>query len=215
MTALVGRNVRIEVGKTEGTAKTVTAVSKANPGVATATAHGLLDGSVGYFNNVVGMNEVDGLAVRLKDKATDTFKLEGVDTTAFGTFTSGSFVPVTAWATLSRAAGYSVSGGDAEKLDDTCLLDSIKQEFNGLLGAQSVSISLKRETLDEEALQLVEAAAIAGAFMVFRITLADGAQRLWRGQPSMAGEDVQLGGIASGSFSATVSRRILRLPALA
>jgi len=214
MTALIGRNVRIEVGKTEGAAKTVTAVSKANPGVATSTAHGLLDGSVGSFDGVVGMTEIDGLPVRLKEMATDTFKIEGVDTTNFGAFTSGTFVPVTAWATISRAAGYNLSGGDAEKQDDTCLLDTIKQEFNGLLAAQSVSISLKRETIDEEALQIVEAAALTGDYLVFRITLADGAQRLWRGQPSLAGEDVQLGGIASGSFNTTVRRRFQRLAAL-
>lgn len=212
--ALVGRNVRIEVGKTEGTAKVVSAVSKAATGVASSTAHGLLDGSVGYFTDVVGMSEIDGLAVRLDNKATDTFELEGVNTTAFGTFVSGNFVPVTAFSTLSRGAGYSLSGGDAERQDDTCLIDTVKQEFNGLLAAQSVSISIKRETMDEEALQLVEAAALAGDYLVFRITLADGAQRLWRGQPSLAGEDVQLGGIASGSFTSTVRRRFLRLAAL-
>lgn len=214
MTALVGRNVRIEVSKTEGAAKTVSAVTKANPGVASSTAHGLLDGSVGYFDNVVGMSEIDGMAVRLDNKTTDAFELEGVNTTGYGTFTSGDFIPITAWATLSRAAGYSLSGGEAEKNDDTCLLDNIKQEFNGLLSAQMVSISLKRETVDEEALQLVEAAALSGAYLVFRITLADGAQRLWRGQPSLAGEDVQLGGIASGSFTSTVRRRYQRLAAL-
>lgn len=214
MTALVGRNVRIEVSKTEGTAKTVSAVSKAYPGVVSSTAHGLSDGSVGYFSNVVGMTEIDGMAARVDGSVTDAFDIEGVDTTGFGTFTSGSFVPVTAWSTLSRAAGYSLSGGEAERQDDTTLLDTVKQEFNGLLGAQSVSISVKRETVDEEALQLIEAAALSGAYLVFRITLSDGAQRIWRGQPSLAGEDVQLGGIASGSFNATVRRRFLRLAAL-
>ena len=64
-TPLIGRNVRIEVSKTEVAAKTVTAVSLANPGIATSTAHGLLDGSVGYFTGVTGMSQLDGQAARV------------------------------------------------------------------------------------------------------------------------------------------------------
>ena len=44
---IIGRGVRVEVGKTEGSAKTVTAITLADPGVATSTAHGLTTKSVG------------------------------------------------------------------------------------------------------------------------------------------------------------------------
>ena len=49
MTYVIGRGVRVEIGTTEGSAKTVSAVTKANPGVASATSHGMastpLDGN--------------------------------------------------------------------------------------------------------------------------------------------------------------------------
>lgn len=212
-TTLKGRKVRIEVGKTEGAAKTVSEVTTANPGVASSTAHGLANGSVGYFDTVVGMSEIDGQAVRLASVATDAFTLETIDTSGFGDFTSGNFIPVTAWSTLSRAASYTIPEGAADKLDDTTLLDNIKQESNGLLAAQSVQIDLKHLTEDEEALALVNAAAVSGAYLVFRITFADGAQRVFRGQPSLAGESVGQGAIGTGSFSIAVKRQILRLPA--
>jgi hypothetical protein len=210
---LIGRNVRVEVSKTEGAAKTVTAVTKANPGVASSTAHAQADATVGYMNGVTGMVQLDGQAIRVNSPAADTFQLEGIDTTNYATFTAGTFVPVTVWATLSRAASYSLGGGDADKKDNTTLLDIIKQEVNGLLAAQTATFSLKLETLDDEALGLVRAAALNQSYLVFRITLADGAQRVFRGQPSLPGEDVQQGEIGTGSISVTVKGSILFLGA--
>lgn len=212
-TPLIGRNVRVEVSKTEGTAKTVSAVTKANPAVATSTAHGLADAAVGYMNAVTGMVQLDGQAVRVNTPLTDSFQLEGINSTNYPAYTAGEFVPVTAWATLSRSSNYQIGGGDADKIDTTCLIDIIKQEANGLLGAQTVNISLKLETTDEEALALVRAAALSQAYMVFRITLSDGAQRVFRGQPSLPGEDVGQGALGTGSFSVTVKGQVLFLGA--
>ena len=213
-TPLIGRNVRVEVSKTETAAKTVTAVTQANPGVATSTAHGLLDGSVGYFAGVAGMSQLEGQAARVDTVLTDSFALQGINTASFPAFTAGTFVPVTAWSTLSRAASYDIGGGDADKIDTTVLLDAIKQEANGMLAAQTVKFDLKLDTTDDEALGLVVAAAVSQAYLVFRITLADGAQRVFRGQPSMFGENVGQGALATGSFSVTVKGQLLRLPAV-
>lgn len=214
-TPLIGRNVRIEVSKTEVAAKTVTAVSLANPGVASSAAHALTDGSVGYFNAVTGMVNLEGQAVRVDTVLTDSFALQGINTTGYPAFTAGTFVPVTVWSTLSRAGAYEIGGGAADKIDTTVLLDTIKQEANGLLAAQTVKIDLKLETTDEEALSLVTAAALSQAYLVFRITLADGAQRVFRGQPSLPGENVGQGALGTGSFDVTVKGQVLRLPAIA
>ena len=214
-TPLIGRNVRVEISKTETTAKTVTAVSLANPGVASCTAHALADGSVGYFNAVSGMSQLEGQAARVDTVLTDSFALQGINTTAYPAYTAGTFVPVTAWSTLSRAASYQIGGGDADKIDTTVLLDVIKQEANGLLAAQTVSLELKLETTDDEALGLVRAAAISQAYVVFRITLSDGVQRIFRGQPSLPGENVGQGALGTGNFSVTVKGQILFLPAIA
>src|ERR1700754_746211 len=140
MTSIVGRGVRVEVGKTEGAAKIVTLVTNAKPGVATSVAHGLTAKSVGYFRGVEGMVQLEGMAARLNPVTPpDSFTLENLNTTDFPGFTDQcEFVPITAWATVGRATSYSIGGGDAEKLDDTVLLDDIKQELNGLLAAQTV-----------------------------------------------------------------------------
>ena len=214
-TPLIGRNVRVEVSKTETAAKTVTAVTQANPGVATSTAHTLTDGSVGYFNAVTGMAQLEGQAVRLNSPDANTFQLEGINTTHYPAYTAGTLIPITVWSTLSRAASYQIGGGGADKIDLTVLLDVIKQEANGLLAAQTVSFELKLETLDDEALGLVRAAALSQAYLVFRITLSDGAQRIFRGQPSLPGENVGQGALGTGSLDVSVKGQICFLPAVA
>lgn len=204
MTSIVGRGVRVEIGKTEGAAKTVSGVTQAKPGVAASTAHGLLAKSIGYFTGVSGMVQLEGQAARLSVASADNFTLESINTTNFPAFTGGSFVPVTAWATLSRASSYSIGGGAADTQDDTVLLDDIKQLVNGLLAAQTVTFNVKSETLNSEAAALIEDAARNSAYLVFRITLKDGNVRVFRGQPSLPGEDVQSNALGTGSFTVTV-----------
>ena len=74
---------------------------------------------------------------------------------------------------------------------------------------------MNHETVDSEALALINSAAMEQEYLVFRITFKDGAQRVFRGQPSMPGESTSQGGLATGSISVTVKGRILRLPAVA
>lgn len=201
---IIGRGVRVEVGKTEGAAKTVTAITTADPGVATSATHGLTTKSVGYFSGVTGMVNLEGQAVRLGTVATDTFVLEDIDTSGYPAFTAGTFVPITAWATLSKATSISEGGGEADKLNVTTLLDNIRQERNGLLAAQTVTIQLLAESLASEALQLLRRGARDSDLFVFRVTWANGDVAIFRGEPSLPGRDVQQGQAGTGSLTVTV-----------
>jgi hypothetical protein len=76
------------------TAKVITGITEANPGVLTSVAHGYSTGDEVYIENVGGMTELNGqffLVVKITD---DTFSLTDIDgnainTSAFTTFTSG------------------------------------------------------------------------------------------------------------------------------
>lgn len=203
-TTLIGRGVRVEMSSTEGTAKTITAVTLASPAVATSTAHGLTTKSLGYLSGIGGMVQLEGQAIRLNPSTTNDFTLEDIDTSGYAAFTAGTLVPITAWVTLGRATGYDSGGGTGDKLDDTVLLDDIKQEIQGQLGAQTVTINLNALTLSDAGMTKLRQVARAAGYAVFRITLKDGNVRFFRGQPSLPGESVQKGAIGTGSFSITV-----------
>jgi hypothetical protein len=201
---IVGRGVRVEVSKTEGAPKTVTAVTLANPGVATSTAHTLLAKSVAFFRAVTGMVQLEGQAVRFGAVDTNTLTLTDINTESFPAFTGGQVVPITAWSTLAKATGWTEGGGDAEKLNATTMLDVIRQEVNGLLAAQTVSIPLLAESLSSEAMAIVKNAARTQGYLVFRCTWSNGDVVLFRGEPSLPGRDVQQGQLGTSTISVTV-----------
>jgi len=68
--------------------KTISAITKANPAVVTATSHGYADGDHVWINNVVGMTEVNGRRYTVANKTTNTFQLSGIDSTNYTTYGS-------------------------------------------------------------------------------------------------------------------------------
>ena len=74
--------------------KTITAITKANPGVVTATAHGFSNGDTVVISGVVGMTQVNGKRFKVASVATNTFALQDIDgnnvnTTSYTTYVSG------------------------------------------------------------------------------------------------------------------------------
>ncbi len=76
------------------TDKTISAITKANPGVVTATSHGYSNGDHVIISSVGGMVEVNGKTFKVANVTTNTFELQNVDgqnvnTSSFTTYTSG------------------------------------------------------------------------------------------------------------------------------
>ena len=94
-------NLKIRVYKDSSTVfeanKTITAITKANPAVVTATGHGYSNGDEVKIRNVVGMTEVNEKRFLVANKTTNTFELTNKDgtninSTNFTTYTSGGIV---------------------------------------------------------------------------------------------------------------------------
>lgn len=211
MSLYKGRGVRLEVALTYQAADVVTAVTLASPGVATSTAHGQANGAVGYFGSVTGMSQLDGQAYRAANVAANTFELEGVDTTAYPAFTGGSAFEVATWATISQATDFQFGGGDADKLDATTLLDFIKQEENGILAAETLSVNMLADP-KSQGVQRLRALALSSSRATFRITYPDSALEIyWHGEPSIPGFNQAKQQLATGAFQCTVKGYVLYL----
>lgn len=81
------------------TAQSITAITNANPGVFTKVAHGYVVGDWLYFSGMVGMTELGGRFTKVAHATADTFDVEdmfgvGVNTAAYGVFTSGNVARV-------------------------------------------------------------------------------------------------------------------------
>ena len=78
----------------DGTDKSITAITKANPGVLTSSSHGFSNGDEVYVDSIGGMTELNGRNYLVANSTTNTFSLQDlfgndIDTTNFTTYTSG------------------------------------------------------------------------------------------------------------------------------
>lgn len=81
-----------DITRLQGTSLNVTGITKANPGVVTTDiTHGFSDGQVIQINGVVGMTQVNGVSLTITVIDAHSFSI-GVDTTSYGTWTSGGVV---------------------------------------------------------------------------------------------------------------------------
>jgi hypothetical protein len=214
-TNVKGRGVRIEIAETYGAGIHVTAVTNAKPAVATAAGHGLANGAAGYFDNVIGMDQLTGQAIQVDNTTASTFELPGLNTTQMGVYQSGEFFAASTWVTLAEATAYTIGGGAGTKLNATRLIDTITQEEQGNLAAQTFQIKLLAQTVPSVAGDMLDQLAQGSGVALVRVTLADGAQRLFYGEPSLSGEDVGQGALGLGTIDFTVKGFVLKVAAAA
>lgn len=177
MAVQTGNSVTIEFHSTTTTAETVTAVTKENPGVATASGHALTSGDYGYFTISDGMQELDTQVCRVGTTATNTFTLSGVDTSNYTTWDSGTFTPVATWATLCLATSYSVANAAPTEIDATTTCDTVARIRFGLPGAKSGSITINHDA-SSTTLATLEARS-ESAINAVRTTYSDGSIRVF------------------------------------
>lgn len=106
-----------------GTAKTVTAVTKANPGIVTTSgAHGFTTGDYVYFSGITGMTQINNKIYQITTTSTTKFKLNVtsstfVNTSSYGTFSTSGTPRVTKCQTSTcsivvTATGHALVAGE-------------------------------------------------------------------------------------------------------
>ena len=209
MTVHIGNNISVDIYATFDTAVTVTAVTKANPGVATATAHGLTDGDIMIFTVSDGMVELDTQVVRVANSDANTFELEGVDTTNYATWASGTAKEVLTWSSLCLTTQYSIANAAPTEIDATTVCDTVARTRFGLPGAKTGSISIQHDP-SVTALQTLEAASTSDP-IPFRITYPNGNIRYFGALTAYGGGFA--GGvntIETGEIPLTVPARVVQ-----
>lgn len=132
MAASIWSSVAVAVESARAGAVSISAISKANPGVVTTgSAHGYSNGDF-ILISAQGMSQVDSRVFRITGASGSVFNLEGEDTTNYGTFTSGNAYKLTFGTTLATLVGLSASGGTFEMIDTTTIHDNVKKQIPGV-----------------------------------------------------------------------------------
>lgn len=168
------KNVQVSVG-TLGTVQAVSAVTKANPGVVTYAGVDPANGDFLAMTSILGMTEIDGRIFRGANvnAGGNTIELEGENTTAYGTFTTGNMQPVTFGSTLATALTISSSGGDFPFIDTTTIHNAVRTQVPGTPNPATFSFSNLWDVSDP-GLVALKAASDTQAQRAIRFVFATG-----------------------------------------
>lgn len=172
-TARKWSNIAIAMQSALAAAVTITAITKVAEGVCTA-ANTYSNGDYVVLS-VQGMHQLNDRVARVKTVSASAFTLEGIDTTLFDTFTSGTAEKLTFGTSITTATSVSSSGGGFDMIDITTIHDNAKKEMPGLSAASTFSFDNIWDVADA-GLVAMKTASDAQAKRAFRFTFGAGGQ---------------------------------------
>lgn len=188
MAAVVADGTLVAFASTYGTAKTMSAVSNANPAVATLeSSHGVV------VNDIMEMSsawpDLDDKILRASAVSTNDVTLEGFSTANTTTFPAGTGTgtvrEITAWTNLAQILTVAVEGGDPQYLDYQFLNELRKRRIPLAKAPLNLTFELADDiTLAQQA--SVRAIELAGVPTAMRLTLPNGSKIYLNGYWSMS-----------------------------
>lgn len=188
MAVSLPNGVLLALATAYGSPVTMSAVSNANPAVATVTdTTGFADGD--YVEVTSGWSRLNQRIVRLDNVSAspETMQLEGINTTDTEDYPTGSGTgsvrEVTTWTQISQILELSSSGGDQQFVTYSFL----EQDFESQLPTVQSPIMMTMQIADDPTLAgyiALKAAAESLELTALRATLPDGSKILYNGYVS-------------------------------
>lgn len=191
MTIKTNSGLKLFMESAIATAKTISGITKAAPGVVSSTAHGFTNNDI-VLLEVQGMVELNGRLFKVVNSAADTFQLAGVDgstgidTTLYNTFSSGTVKKVTLGTSITGVQEFTFSGGDIKTVDTTTVNDLVDTQIVVGAAAQAADLTMQWDP-SSAAQQAMIAAFQTRANKGFKVMWPDGAFVLWYGTVGYTG----------------------------
>ena len=137
-----GSTISIQSGL--GSALTVSAVTNANPAVCTSTAHGLSDGDLVVFTS--GWSKLTNRIFRVASSDTNSFALEGIDTTDTDRYPAGAGIgsvkEITGWTQIQQVLNTATEGGEQQYATFQVLEDDFEQRIPTNKSASGFNVTI-------------------------------------------------------------------------
>lgn len=123
---------------------TITAISNANPAVASAVGHGLTDGDI--VEVISGWSRLNSRVARVANVTADTFELEGINTTSTTLYPAGggagSARQVGTWQQITQVLEFTTSGGEQQFVTYSFLEEDVEHQIPTVKSASSFQMTI-------------------------------------------------------------------------
>ena len=166
----------VSFSSTFAAAKTVSAVTNANPAVATVTGHGYSDDDIVLFDS--GWEDATDSCYKIEETDANTLNVHGLNSTnttfmASGSGT-GSMYKVSSWVTIPQILSISSSGGDARFTEIAPLAKRNTVKIPTGFNATSITLTLGHDPDDANYVSML-AIARAGTKVALKVAVGGGA----------------------------------------
>jgi hypothetical protein len=171
--AISAQGSTLQIATGTGGAKTITAITQGNPCIVTSAAHGLARGDRVTFAAIAGMTNLNGLTQTVEYVTSNTFALYGVDSSAFGAYTSGGTATPVTFTAVSEVVSFSGFDGQASEIDVSDL-NSVAKEFKlGLVDSGGFTFTMNT-LLSDAGQTAVRTSRDTSTSRQFKLTLPSG-----------------------------------------
>ena len=172
--------VAVSMQSALGATKTISAISQANPGTVSSTAHGLSAGAYVAYTITGGMPQLNSRVLRITNAVANAWDIESVDTTGYDAFTSGTAAQVTFGTGFSTLMDASPSGGDQQFINYRLLHDDVENLIPSVKAGQIYTFKSIWDPADA-ALLAAEAAADQAAQRAILLSFSNGKKFVMNG----------------------------------
>ena len=164
------------IASTIAAPKTTTIVTNASEAVVTSTAHGYANGDIVII--VSGWGRLNKRAFRIKSITTDTFVLEGADTTNTTFYPAGTGLgtvsKVTAFTNITTIMNPSTSGGDPKTVEYKFIDSDVNYVINDGFSAVSYKVELDADSIGSAGYTALKTLTEVQTDTVLKITTRSG-----------------------------------------
>lgn len=145
MSITLATGTQVAIASAYGTAFNITAISNANPAVATlSAAHGVIVGD--FIEITSGWDLLTMRVVRVSAVATNDVTLEGIDTSNTSNYPAASGTgtgrEITTWAQITQVQSVNSSGGEQQYANTTTIADRTAKNIPTIRAVQNIEMTV-------------------------------------------------------------------------
>lgn len=210
-TAKLAQGMTLAIAGTDGSALTITGITKASTGAVCSCTTPPAIGTAVYFSSATGMPEIVGRIGIVTAVVASTSFTVNIDSSNFATAATAASAAPKTWTTVANTSDWNGFEGAVSEIDITTTASLAKEFAPGLEDFGSVSCTVMLDGADAGQIAMMKAkSAQTSTFFKLYYPNAGAVQRVFQGFVKKFGEQGQVDGVIKSAVEVRATGRVVR-----